>query len=267
MHSPFKLLEMIRQDVCEREFRLSFLMEKVITTKLIYHFYQTGQLLPISALKSPIPTDSEYLSGVINFTAELSRYTINRACQLDFPSIKLTKELISETYQILLEFDFRNGPLRRKFDTVKYSLKTVENIFYELNLQNNIDAEKKQPSLSNLDEERSDEQIAKKPRINPEEITQSKGTDKKYQYLSEEEFRLIIQRMNEYDQAREYIIKESRDIQKAAKQAIYAVIRNQLGDAKNKLDFCKKKGEKLAAEVIHKVITQLNFHVDPLIFS
>lgn len=56
-------------------------MEKVLIPKLLYHFYQTGQLLPPSAIQ-PTPTDSEYLCAVFSFAAELSRYTINRACQV-----------------------------------------------------------------------------------------------------------------------------------------------------------------------------------------
>jgi hypothetical protein len=34
----------------------------------------------------------------------------------------------------MLEFDFRNGPLRRKYDGLKYCLKTIEDISFELSL-------------------------------------------------------------------------------------------------------------------------------------
>ncbi len=32
----------------------------------------------------------------------------------------------------LAKFDFRNGPLRRKFDAVKYAVKKLEGILYDL---------------------------------------------------------------------------------------------------------------------------------------
>lgn len=34
----------------------------------------------------------------------------------------------------LLQFDFRNGNLRKKFDALKYTLKKMENTTYELSL-------------------------------------------------------------------------------------------------------------------------------------
>jgi hypothetical protein len=34
----------------------------------------------------------------------------------------------------MLEFYFRNGPLRRKFDGLKYALKKVETIVFELSM-------------------------------------------------------------------------------------------------------------------------------------
>jgi predicted translin family RNA/ssDNA-binding protein len=232
----------------------------------LYHFYQTGRLLPLSQLTNqpggvaPTPTDSEYIASVIAFAGELNRYTINRACSLDLPSVKLTKELITEIYQVLLEFDFRNGPLRRRFDSVKYSLKAIENTFYELNLQNNImGTEKEQEKESN------DEQVAKKARTgeptSPIPLANTSVPDpaqlaitSKFSYLSGDEFGELVRRMAEYDQARESIIKESRDIQKAAKQAIYAIMRNQLPDSRNKLNFCRQKANKILTEILVKVI-------------
>ena len=65
----------------ERENRMTSLMEKALVPKFLHHFYQTGQLLPFSMI-FPTPTDTEYLLGVISFAAELSQYTINRACQV-----------------------------------------------------------------------------------------------------------------------------------------------------------------------------------------
>ncbi len=158
----------------------------------------------------------------------------------------MSKELISEIYQALLEFDFRNGLLRRRFDSVKYSLKSIENIFYELHLQTTP------APVSSLPEEDTagDKQLQKKPRVEKNEGSIEK---KKYQHISEEEFQGLVNRMSEYDLARENLIKESRDIQKLAKQAIYAIIRQQLEDARKKLNICQQKGEKLFQDIVVKV--------------
>jgi hypothetical protein len=38
----------------------------------------------------------------------------------------------------LLQFDFRNGALRKKFDTLKYTLKKMEATLYEQSLTANL---------------------------------------------------------------------------------------------------------------------------------
>ena len=44
----------------------------------------------------------------------------------------MARDLVDSLLVELMKFDFRNGPLRRKFDGVKYALKRLENILYEL---------------------------------------------------------------------------------------------------------------------------------------
>ena len=41
---------------------------------------------------------------------------------------------VSKLHEALLEFDFRNGPLRRKFDGLKYALRRLEDVLYEQSL-------------------------------------------------------------------------------------------------------------------------------------
>jgi hypothetical protein len=38
----------------------------------------------------------------------------------------------------LMMFDFRNIPVRRKFDSIKYGLNKLENLILELKLKNKI---------------------------------------------------------------------------------------------------------------------------------
>ena len=48
----------------------------------------------------------------------------------DHNELDVVKDLLTQ----LLEFDFRNGPLRRKYDSVKYINRQMEDIVYELSL-------------------------------------------------------------------------------------------------------------------------------------
>jgi predicted translin family RNA/ssDNA-binding protein len=196
-------------------------------------------------------------------------------------SIKICKEFVTELSQILLEFDFRNGPLRRKYDSLKYSLKTIEDIHYEMTISQQSMATGQLFSLTSLPVQQSTVETmgedisgskpppSKKPRLSPPQSTIITSSDtsatvdsnekqvetSNFRRLLESEFRAINQRMTDYDQLRESVIKESRDIQKMAKQAIFAVIRNQLGDAKQKLQKSLQKAEKLYTDIIQKVTT------------
>ena len=56
-------------------------------------------------------------------------------------SIKLCREILTALNGQMLEFDLRNGPLRRKYDSLKYALRRVEDIWYELSLVTDATAE------------------------------------------------------------------------------------------------------------------------------
>ncbi len=161
--------------------------------------------------------------------------------------------------QALLEFDFRNGPLRRKFDGIKYALKTIEDIAFELSLQQDqgdveqgmFFQEEQQPSKKARIEPTT-ETITKTTPIEPSNEPTTPSSSSSFQEINREEFQAIQKRMAEYDQQREYIIKETRDIQKLAKQAIFAIVRGQISDGKQKLDKSKAIAVKLLP-VIEKV--------------
>ena len=64
-------------------------------------------------------------------------------------------------------------------------------------------------------------------------------------YFDAAEIDAIKARMDNYDKLREAVIKDSRDVQKLAKQSIYSVMRGQLGDAKSKLVQAEKHALKI----------------------
>lgn len=91
----------------------------------------------------------------------------------------------------MLEFDFRNGPLRRKYDGLKYALKAIEDVTYELSLQDPI---------SNKSE---DEPLSKRLRASSISGDASGGGSTFYSLLDSTEFDQIRHRMEAYDKSRE----------------------------------------------------------------
>ena len=106
--------------------------EKMISCKCMSAFFKTGALAPRSDFARF--TNEEYICGVIHFCQELGRYAVGRATVGDSGSVVLCRDLVQQLFGQLLEFDFRNGPLRRKYDGVKYVLRRLEDVLYELSL-------------------------------------------------------------------------------------------------------------------------------------
>ena len=83
--------------------------------------------------RKELNVDAEaYILGICDLTGELVRKAINSAIAKDFKLASDIKDFVSELYGELLKFDFRNGMMRKKFDSIKYDLKKLEDLMYDL---------------------------------------------------------------------------------------------------------------------------------------
>ena len=62
------------------------------------------------------------------------RYCIAKATVRDVEAVTKCRDIVDALMGIFLKFDFRNGALRKKYDSLKYTLKKMENTLYELSL-------------------------------------------------------------------------------------------------------------------------------------
>jgi predicted translin family RNA/ssDNA-binding protein len=194
-----------------REANLSARVEDYVRFHALAHFLETGNLLPPSACD--YATDEEYLGGAcMGLCQDLARYGMGRATARDVHSVSMARDLVQELLDYLLQFDFRNGNLRRQYDGTKYALKSLETILYELSVTG----------------------ATTTTMTSPEE-----GEAKKENRLPQDELLAIRQRMEHRDELRETLIKKCRDGQKAAKQAIYALHRKDFQRASTLLKECE----------------------------
>lgn len=115
-----------------KPYHLTYRLEEYVQLSAYAYFLQHGSLLPPSSLP-PGLSDEEYLNGVMSFSnRDLPRYAVGRAIERDTDAVRLAGSLVGDLFQELSEFDFRNGPVRRKFDGVKYAVRKIENVLYEL---------------------------------------------------------------------------------------------------------------------------------------
>jgi predicted translin family RNA/ssDNA-binding protein len=180
---------------------LSGRVESLVRGAAFHHFLRNGTLISrsdITFIYSNVSvTDEEYLGACLGLAHDLQRYGLARATSRDVASVQQATELVAQLQDYLLQLDFRNGPLRRKYDGTKYSLKALETFLYELTITD---------SSGNVN-------------VKPQRSGKS--------LIPTEELQDLKQRMDRRDQQRETLIKQCRDGQKAAKQAIFALHRGQ----------------------------------------
>jgi predicted translin family RNA/ssDNA-binding protein len=110
-------------------------VQEYVEAICFYELMKNNKIPPNSRLK----LDSEfYLMGLIDLTGELVRKAINSAINGDYSTSVKLKNLVSDLYDELMLFDFAGGELRKKFDSIKYDLKKLDDLVLNLKLSKKI---------------------------------------------------------------------------------------------------------------------------------
>ena len=100
-----------------------------------YHFVKSKKIPTASFLK----IDNEnYLMGLCDLTGELGRKAVNEVIRKIFKQAEQIRELVDEIYGEFLKLNLRNSELRKKSDQIKWNLKKLEDIVFELKLKEKI---------------------------------------------------------------------------------------------------------------------------------
>ncbi|KAL6776062.1 TRA1 [Auxenochlorella protothecoides x Auxenochlorella symbiontica] len=127
-----ELLPVIKESPGLRYGSFSNAMEEYAEAVVFKGYLEEGRLPPSSSVQY-VETE-EYLGGVLDFTGELNRYAILRATKRDVVAVQQAKDLVESIFFAFIQFDLRNGSLRKKYDALKYCLRKLENTLYELSL-------------------------------------------------------------------------------------------------------------------------------------
>jgi translin len=134
IQKEFLALDMIAKKTPELSSEGSFkVASQEYTEALCYYSYVTENSIPTYTQLGVPPF--MYILGLCDLTGELVRKAINDAIKGDLHSALRIKESVEELYGELLRFDFRDSELRRKFDSVKYDLKRLEDIALSIKLK------------------------------------------------------------------------------------------------------------------------------------
>ena len=101
-----------------------------------YHFVKDKKVPTSTELK----LDNEsYLMGLCDLTGELTRKAVNEVINQNFSMAFEIKKLVEEIYDEFLKFNLRNNELRVKSDQIKWSLKKLEDIIFELKIRGKLE--------------------------------------------------------------------------------------------------------------------------------
>ena len=92
-----------------------------------------------------IPTHKElavgaeyYLLGLCDLTGELVRKAINAGIDANYDEVIAIKELVADIYGEFIKMDIRDGELRKKYDSIKYDLKKLEDLVLDLKIKGRV---------------------------------------------------------------------------------------------------------------------------------
>lgn len=77
----------------------------------------------------------DYLIGLCDLTGELVRKAIYDVIHKRFDEAERIKELVHGIYGEFLKLHLRNGELRKKSDSIKWNLKKLEEVMYDISMK------------------------------------------------------------------------------------------------------------------------------------
>lgn len=75
----------------------------------------------------------QYLLGLCDFTGELGRRAVLQATIKNKKEVQRIRDIIDEVYGFFSQLNLGNSELRKKSDSIKWNLKKVEDLLYDVN--------------------------------------------------------------------------------------------------------------------------------------
>mmetsp|Transcript_43640 Transcript_43640/g.123650 ORF Transcript_43640/g.123650 Transcript_43640/m.123650 type:complete len:213 (+) Transcript_43640:255-893(+) len=102
---------------------VAFCLEEWAEAKILHSFLMHNRIPRLGDLE--VLTYEEYLGGLLDFTGELNRYAVLQATARHETDVKRCQDLCTRVQEEMMQFDLRNSNIRRKYDTLKYTVKVT----------------------------------------------------------------------------------------------------------------------------------------------
>lgn len=110
----------------------SVAFQEYVEAACFYDFKKVGRVPGKSTLG--VSTE-DYLMGLCDLTGELVRKAVQDVIRRNFDEAHKIKDLVNEIYGEFLKFNLRNGELRKKSDSIKWNLKKLEEVVYDVEMR------------------------------------------------------------------------------------------------------------------------------------
>ncbi|XP_078427567.1 translin family protein [Wolffia australiana] len=117
--------------------------QTVISILAFLHWMKTGNLLLHNDVEELLGLNTaefgldieDYLIGLCFMSNELPRYVVNRVTAGDYDCPRKVLEFLTELHSSFRMLNLRNDFLRKKFDGMKYDLRRVEEVHYDVKIR------------------------------------------------------------------------------------------------------------------------------------
>ena len=101
-------------------------------------------------------------SGVIQLSNELSRFTVNCVTNGDLERPMKIQVFLQEVLEGFRLLNLKNDNLRKKFDSIKYDMKKVEEVVYDLSIRGLVKPLDNETTGNGSSTNTADDEVAKK---------------------------------------------------------------------------------------------------------
>lgn len=117
--------------------------QTVVSLLGFMHWLETGTLLLHSEAEDKLGLNStdfgldieDYLTGICFMSNEMPRYVVNQVTAGDYDCPRMVLKFLTDLHASFRMLNLRNDFLRKKFDSMKYDLRRVEEVYYDVKIR------------------------------------------------------------------------------------------------------------------------------------
>ncbi|MFH1510326.1 MAG: hypothetical protein ABIF10_01440 [Candidatus Woesearchaeota archaeon] len=95
-------------------------------------FFSLAKSGKIPTAKELHVDDEDFLAGLCDLTGEVVRKSVLDSIKQKYETVRRMHSFVDELYGLIMQLDLRNGELRKKSDSIKWNLKKLDELMYDI---------------------------------------------------------------------------------------------------------------------------------------